>query len=48
MFFVPIPSKSLAANVLNVYAGKYTRFAIRNQRQPDLPDLIERSTFAPK
>ena len=47
-FFVPIRSKSLAVNVLNVYAGKYTRFAIRNQWQPDLSDFINRDTLAPQ
>ena len=48
LFFVPIRSKSLAVNVLNVYAGKYTRFAIQHQWQPDLSDLINRDTLAPK
>lgn len=48
LFFVPIRSKSLAVNVLNVYAGKYTRFAIRHQWQPDLSDLIDRNTLLPR
>jgi len=48
VFFIPIRSESLAVNVLNVYAGKYTRFAIRNQWQPDLSDLIDRETLRPK
>lgn len=48
LFFVPIRSKSLAVNVLNVYAGKYTRYAIRNRWQPDLSDLIDRDTLMPK
>lgn len=46
--FVPIRSKSLAVNVLNVYAGKYTRFALRNQWQPNLSDLVNRDTLTPK
>ena len=47
-FFVPIRSKSLAVNVLNVYAGKYTRFAIQHQWQPDLSEIINRETLAPQ
>jgi len=47
LFFVPIRSRSLAINVLNVYAGKYTRFAIQYQWQPDLSDIINRDTLAP-
>jgi 4-amino-4-deoxy-L-arabinose transferase-like glycosyltransferase len=47
MFFVPIRSKSLAVNIINVYAGKYTSFAIQNQWQPDLSDIINRDTLAP-
>jgi hypothetical protein len=47
LFFVPIRSKSLAVNILNVYAGKYTRYAIQNQWQPDLSDIINRDTLAP-
>jgi hypothetical protein len=48
LFFVPIRSKSFAVNVLNLYAGKYTRFAIRNQWQPNLSDLIDRNTLQPR
>ena len=48
LLFSPVPSKSLAANVLNVFVGKYTRFAIRNRWQPNLSDVIDRDTLAPK
>ena len=47
-FFIPIRSKSLAVNVLSVYAGKYTRFAIQNQWQPDLSELVDRETLKPR
>lgn len=48
LFFIPIPSNSLAVNVLNVFVGKYTRYAIRNRWQPNLSDIIDRDTLAPK
>lgn len=48
LFFVPIRSKSLAVNVFDLYAGKYTRFAIRHQWQPNLSDLIDRKTLQPR
>ena len=48
LFFIPISSKSLAINVLNVYAGKYTRYAVAHRWQPDLSDLVDRKTLAPK
>lgn len=48
LLFAPIPSRSLAANVVNVFVGKYTRYAIRHQWQPNLSDLIDRDTLAPR
>lgn len=36
LLFTPIPSKKLPVNVLNIYAGKFTRCAVSRQWQPTL------------
>jgi hypothetical protein len=47
LLFIPIPSSSVAVNALNVFVGKYTRYAVRNRWQPNLSDIIDRNTLAP-
>jgi 4-amino-4-deoxy-L-arabinose transferase-like glycosyltransferase len=37
--FRPLPGKSLAVSVFNVYSGKYTYYGVRNQWQPNLSDI---------
>jgi 4-amino-4-deoxy-L-arabinose transferase-like glycosyltransferase len=48
LLFIPIPSSSVAVNALNVFVGKYTSYAIRNRWQPNLSDIIDRNTLAPR
>ena len=39
LFFSPIPTHNLAINVWNCDIGKYTRFSLRHQWQPNLSDV---------
>jgi 4-amino-4-deoxy-L-arabinose transferase-like glycosyltransferase len=39
LFFEPIPTRSVAIDAVNVFAGKYTAYGIRNHWQPNLSSL---------
>jgi 4-amino-4-deoxy-L-arabinose transferase-like glycosyltransferase len=43
LFFRPFPTRSVAIDAVNVFAGKYTAWSIRHQWQPNLSDLHDRN-----
>jgi 4-amino-4-deoxy-L-arabinose transferase-like glycosyltransferase len=43
LFFEPIHTQSVAIDAVNVFAGKYTAYAIRNRWQPNLSSLHDRN-----
>ena len=45
--FSPLPSRYLAINAWNCYAGQYTRYGIEHQWQPSLSALQGTSSIAP-
>jgi hypothetical protein len=43
LFFQPIRTRSLAVDVVNIFAGKFTAFGIKNRWQPNLSSLHDRN-----
>jgi hypothetical protein len=43
LFFAPIRTRSVAIDAMNVFAGKYTYYGIKNRWQPNLSALHDRN-----